>query len=162
MPKGTVLLPGITQRILASSDRPDLSALLSSVYSRAANLPNKGRIDAVPIACVPMASPFIGPRGHLLLTGSRDGQDVPEAPEFDAEKTRKSDLFGCGVAAKIVGLQRHGGDTGHFSILVEGLARVRVEKISQERPHFEGKVTWYHDESKRSSTLQPWGPRSNV
>ena len=146
LPRGTVLLPGITQQIVVSSDRPDLSALLSSVYARAATQQHRGRIDAVSIACVPLASPLLGPRGHLLLTVS--GHAGSEPPEFNADKMRKSDLFGCGVAARIVGMQRQGGDSGDFSILVEGLARVHVDKISQERPCFEGKVTWYHDESK--------------
>lgn len=56
----------------------------------------------------------------------------------------KEDLFGYGVAAKISGVEGRG--TGEFALLVEGVARVRIDKLTQERPFFEAEVTYEFDE----------------
>ena len=155
LPKGAVLLPGIVQRIEVSSARPDIPALLASVYTRAATKSSNGRIDTVPVACVPMASPLVGPRGQLLLKNSgRDEQtQVMEPPEFEAGKTSKSDLFSCGVAAKITGIEGRG--TSNFALLVEGQSRIWVDKVYQERPFFEGKISWHQDDSESCSIFSP-------
>lgn len=149
LPHGIVLLPGTIQRIPVSSSRPDIPALLSTVFTRAAASGSNGRIETVPIACIPQArlSPLMGPNGQLLIeNGERDysktAQDDPE------RKISKSDLFSCGVAAKITGVEGRG--TGEFSLIVEGVTRVKVEKIYQMQPYFEGKVTYLKDQGKKS------------
>ena len=148
LPKGVVLFPGIQQRIAVTPDRPDLAAILNHIYSRAGPGSKKTSPDAVSVACVPMASPFLGRRGQLLLPAGTHGRpNSADIPEFNVEKTRRSDLFGCGVAAKITAIQGQPGESGGFSFIVDGQSRVLVESISQERPFFQGKVTWYHDES---------------
>ncbi|OAA65974.1 peptidase s16 [Niveomyces insectorum RCEF 264] len=170
LPKGVVLFPGLLQRIPATANRPDVAALLASIYARAAAAgssvsavdANDGpaaslAINDVPVVCVPMASPYVGPRGQLLLGrgphgdhGDHNDNDnalVPPGrspPAFIAGKSTKADLFGCGVVAKIVKIE--GRDAGEFALHVEGRSRVRIDDIYQERPCFEGNVTLHRDE----------------
>lgn len=148
LPQGIVLLPGIMQRIPVSSSRPDIPALLSNVFTRAASRSPNGRIETVPIACIPHArvSPLMGPNGQLLLeNGERDfAKDTP----LDSGRISKADLFSCGVAAKITGVEGKG--VGEFSLIVEGITRVKVEKIYQMQPYSEGKVVYHKDEGKES------------
>jgi ATP-dependent Lon protease len=61
----------------------------------------------------------------------------------------KADLFGYGVAARISGVEGRG--TGEFALLVEGVARVRIDKLTQERPFFEAEVTYEYDEGRSIS-----------
>lgn len=146
LPRGTVLLPGVVQRIPASANRPDIPALLSSVYSRAASKTANGRVDTVPVACVPIASPNVGPYGQLLIKDVDQLGEAADAAQPDSKRPTKGDLFSCGVAAKITGVEGR-SSAGEFSLLVEGQARVRIEKITQERLHFEARVTYHHDDS---------------
>ncbi|POR35929.1 Lon protease 2, peroxisomal [Tolypocladium paradoxum] len=140
--RGTLLLPGLLQRISVSSSRPDIPALLAHVYERAAAQGPDSRIDSVPIACVPVSSPLVGPTGQLLINSGEeiDGSQVDEVNPGTASG---DDLFGFGVAAKVVGIDGRGG--GEFALRVEGTARVRVDHISRERPFFEAKVTYFND-----------------
>ncbi|EHK96415.1 putative Lon protease like protein 2, peroxisomal [Glarea lozoyensis 74030] len=57
----------------------------------------------------------------------------------------REDLFGYGVAAKISGVEGKG--TGEFALLVEGIARIKIERITQERPFFEADVVYQYDEA---------------
>lgn len=142
--RGTVLLPGITQRIPVSASRPDIPALLANVYTRAAAAPAgpNQRIDAVPIACVPVGSPFVGPNGQLLID---DGTQVDESQikQVDPGNAKKDDLYNYGVAARITGIEGRG--TAEFALRVEGVSRVRIEKVTQERPYFEANVKHFPD-----------------
>ncbi|KAK4161271.1 peroxisomal Lon protease 2 [Cladorrhinum sp. PSN259] len=147
LPRGSVLLPGVVQRIPVSSNRPDVASLLAAVYTRAASKTPRGRIDTVPIACVPLASPLLGPNGQLLIqNGEQNDVDntKPDSTEVDLAKASKKDLFSWGVAAKITGVEGRG--TGEFTLLVEGLARVRVEKIYTDKAYLEAKVLYCPDE----------------
>lgn len=144
-----VLLPGIINRIPVSSSRPDLAALLSTVFARAGARSANGRIETVPIACVPQARglSLTSPSGQPLIeNGERDyskgDQSGPTGP------IAKADLFSSGVAAKITGVEGRG--TGEFSLLVEGVARVKVDKIYQTQPYFEGKVVYHQDEGEET------------
>lgn len=143
--RGTVLLPGLIQRIAVNSSRPDIPALLAHVYERAAAKGPDARIDSIPIACVPVSSPFVGPEGQLLINNG-DGTDGAQIEEVNPGTASKADVFGYGVAAKIVGIDGRGG--GEFALRVEGTSRVKVNTITHERPFFQGKVTYYSDESK--------------
>lgn len=143
--RGTVLLPGLVQRVTVSSSRPDLPALLARVYERAATKGPDARIDGIPIACVPVSSPLIGPNGQLLIS---DGEEIDSSQiqEINPGNAKKADLFNFGVAAKIVGIDGRG--SGEFALRVEGTSRIRVDDITRERPFFEGKVTYFTDEGK--------------
>ncbi|CAK7237383.1 hypothetical protein SBRCBS47491_009957 [Sporothrix bragantina] len=165
LPKGLILFPGILQRIPATANRPDIPALLASMYARAAGsdpADNDGiarAVNEVPVVCVPMGSPLIGPRGQLLLNDSADNNNnnnnaaIPAAarvPEFEAGKSTKADLFNCGVVGKITRIE--GREAGEFTLHIEGRSRVWIESIDQEQPCFEGKVTLYPDEVDVSDT----------
>ncbi|OTA00490.1 ATP-dependent protease La, putative [Trichoderma parareesei] len=143
LPRGTVLLPGLAYRITVNSSRPDIPALLAHVYELAASKGPDGRIDTIPIACVPVSSPLVGPDGQLLIT---NGEDI-DSSRIDAVNpgtAKKDDLFGFGVAAKIVGIDGRG--SGEFALRVEGSSRVRVDSVTRERPFFEATVSYYEDE----------------
>lgn len=147
LPRGTVLLPGLAYRVTVNSSRPDLPALLAYVYELAASKGPDGRIDSIPIACVPVSSPLVGPDGQLLITSGED----PESARVDLINpgtANKDDLFGFGVAAKIVGIDGRG--SGEFALRVEGTSRIRLDAIIRERPFFEAKATYYEDEGRLS------------
>jgi ATP-dependent Lon protease len=144
--RGSVLLPGLVQRIIVNSNRPDIPALLAHVYERAASKGPDGRIDSIPIACVPLASPHVGPNGQLLINNGEEIDNPKE--EINPGEAKKDDLFTFGVAAKIIGIDGRG--TGEFALRVEGTSRVRIDAVTRERPFFEGKVTYFKDEATPS------------
>ena len=140
--KDSVLLPGITIRVPVVK-RPDIPALLSSAFTRSSFSRNAS--TTLSIGCVPLNSPFLSRDGQELID-SPQGESGRRQERFDINPTKatKDDLFSYGTLAKIIGVQ-----TQHSSepfIVVEGVQRFRVNKISQERPYFEGEVTFYDDE----------------
>jgi ATP-dependent Lon protease len=141
--RGTVLLPGLVQRITVTSSRPDIPALLANVYERAATKGPDGRIDSIPIACVPVSSPLMGPDGQLLLNSGEE-VDSSQIEDINPGSAKKSDLFGFGVAAKIIGIDGRG--SGEFALRVEGTSRIRIDSITRERPFFEARATYFADE----------------
>lgn len=142
--KGTVLLPGIVLRIPVSGDRADIPALLSDLYSRGASKTQSQRLDHVHVACVPWSSPRLSNHGQKLIAGTDSLPAPKERSHASSGTPTKADLFGYGVAAKITGVEGRG--TGEFSLLVEGISRIRIDQILQEKPFFEAKVTYQYDE----------------
>ncbi|PHH79426.1 hypothetical protein CDD82_2390 [Ophiocordyceps australis] len=140
--RGVVLLPGLVQRIPVNAGRPDIAALLAYIYERAAAKGSDGRIDSVPIACVPLASPLVGPTGQLLINNGEE-IDNSQMDDINPGSASKDDIFGFGVAARVVGIDGRG--SGDFTIRVEGTSRIRVDSISRQRPFFEAKVTVFTD-----------------
>lgn len=146
--KGTVLLPGIILRIPVASNRPDVPALLSQVYSRAASKIPSQRLDNVHIACVPLGSPLLTRHGQKMISENEDSPRPKERLDINPASATKDNLFGFGTAAKISGVEGRG--TGEFALLVEGMARVRIYKITQERPFFEADVSYEYDDGKNT------------
>ncbi|UZP45638.1 hypothetical protein NXS19_013450 [Fusarium pseudograminearum] len=142
--RGTILLPGLVQRIPVSSNRPDIPALLAHVYEQAASKGPDTRIDSIPIACVPISSPLISGNGQRLI-GDAEEIDPAAIENVLPGSAKKDDLFTFGVAAKIIGIDGRG--TGEFALRVEGTARVRIENFTRERPYFEAKVTYFHEDN---------------
>jgi ATP-dependent Lon protease len=143
--RGTILLPGLIQRIPVSSNRPDIPALLAHVYEQAASKGPDTRIDSIPIACVPISSPLISGNGQRLI-GDAEEIDPAAIENVLPGSAKKDDLFTFGVAAKIIGIDGRG--TGEFALRVEGTTRVRIENFTRERPYFEAKVTYFHEDSR--------------
>jgi len=150
--KDTVLLPGIVLRIPVAGNRPDVPALLSNIYSRAAAKTPSQRLDNVNIACVPLNSPFLTPNGRKMISQNERSPNPKNRPNIDPSSATRDDLFGYGVAAKISGVEGRG--TGEFALLVEGVARIRVERITQERPFFEAEVTYEYDDGEDFAPIQ--------
>jgi len=145
--KDTVLLPGIVLRIPVAGLRPDIPALLSSVYSRAASKSPSQRLDHLHIACVPLNSPVFTKNGQKMISRNEQSPQPKERLDIKPGSDTKEDLFGYGVAAKISGVEGRG--TGEFALIVEGVARLRIDKITQERPFFEAEVTYEYDEGRK-------------
>ena len=66
------------------------------------------------------------------------------APEIDDPS--QDDLYDIGTAARIIKLARTGKDG--FNIVVEGIARFRLDSFTQEEPFFTAKVTPLLDEGQ--------------
>lgn len=141
--KDTILLPGIILRIPVPGDRSDIPALLSTVYSRAASKTPSQRLDNVNVVCVPLCSPLLSRNGQKTISENGQTPGSKEVFEVNPSTATKKDLFGYGVAAKISGVEGRG--TGEFALLVEGVARVKIDKVTQETPYFEAEVTYKHD-----------------
>jgi ATP-dependent Lon protease len=142
--KDSVILPGVTIRVPVLK-RPDIPALLSSAFTRSSFSRNAS--TTLSIGCVPLNSPFLSRDGQQLIDSPR-GESGGRQERFDINpaKATKDDLFVYGTLAKIVGVQTQPGSEPY--ILVEGVQRFRINEITQERPYFEGEVTFYDDEGK--------------
>ena len=149
--KDSVLLPGVTIRIPVLK-RPDIPALLSSAFTRSSFSRNAS--TTLSIGCVPLNSPFLSRDGQQLIDSPR-GESGRRQERFDINpaKATKDDLFSYGTLAKIVGVQTQPGSEPY--ILVEGVQRFRINEISQERPYFEGEVTFYDDEGRSTHPQVP-------
>ncbi|KFY54035.1 hypothetical protein V496_07343 [Pseudogymnoascus sp. VKM F-4515 (FW-2607)] len=137
----TVLLPGNGLRIPFAASRPDIPALLSQVYIRASGKPASQRYHNAHVICVPLNSPLLSSNGQKLLTENDGRANKHTIP--DPASAKKDDLFTWGTAAKISGVEGRG--TGEFSLIVEGVSRVRILKVTQERPYFEAEVQYETD-----------------
>ena len=140
LPKGSVLLPGVTLRIPVSN-RPDLANLLSSLVDK----PSKRDASTITFGCVPLNSPFLSRDGQQLL--EVDDSDLVRKEEydsFDAGQARKEDLFRCGTIGKVIGVQRRAYSEPF--LLVQGSQRFTIKKVLRDRPYFEADI-FIHDES---------------
>ena len=149
LPKGSVLLPGITLRIPVAN-RTDIPALLTSVFTR----DKRPRVDptAISIGCVPINSPLLRSDGQQLLDygdpkGTRPLYDETTNPG-DADHR---DLFMYGTVAKISGVQGRRADD--LSLIVEGIRRFRIDRFTQMRPYFEAEVAYLDEEGMQSKAV---------
>ncbi len=140
--RDSVLLPGITLRI-PISNRTDIPALLSSIYTRAAT--PIADTTAIAIGCVPLRSPLLSEDGQQLLDSKAAESDRKDGiPDINIGKANKADLFSYGTMAKISGVQ--GRKPGELALIVEGIKRFRINSITQEKPFLEAQVTYYEEE----------------
>ncbi|GAM85003.1 hypothetical protein ANO11243_030060 [Dothideomycetidae sp. 11243] len=134
-----VLLPGVTLRIPLQG-RNDIAAILANIYSKAST--PRPDATAVTVGCVPINSPYLSPDGRKLI---EDGSKKPkqEYPADPSQATPK-DLFQFGTLAKVAGVQ--GRRRGELALVVEGVSRFKVEKIEQEKPYIEARVTVHEEQ----------------
>ena len=144
LPKGSVLLPGVTLRIPVAN-RTDIPALLSTVLAK----DRRPRPDAttVSIGCVPINSPLLRSDGQHLL----DGVESKSPRRIDDEDTSPGDadhrdLFMYGTVARISGVQGRRADD--LSLIVEGIRRFRIDRFTQMRPFFEAEVAYLDEEGE--------------
>lgn len=142
LPKGQVLLPGISIRV-SVVNRPDVAALLARLYSTTSTRNNDD--TSVTVACLPLGSPYLAPDGKRLIAAGEGEKDKQITEDVHPAIAREGDLFGLGCIARVSGVQQGRGQGG-LSLIVEGLSRCRVEKIVKERPYFEALVTPIKDE----------------
>ena len=129
LPPPLALLPGTSLKI-DIVNRADVAAILAKIYSIS---PTAKPDAAITVACVPLNANTTGPDGQLLIT---DGEKT--AYESDPMLATKKDIYGWACVAKVSGVQ--GRRQGDLSLVVEGLERVRVLDVVQERPYFEGEL----------------------
>lgn len=143
LPKGTVLLPGVTSRIPVSN-RPDLSNLLSSLLDR--TTPGQ-RENSVTFGCVPLNSPYLSKDGQQLLEDSNlDDTKKDEYDVIDAGQARKEDLYRHGTLGKVIGVQRR--VYAEPFLLVQGVQRFTIKRVFKERPFFEAEVNMIDEKGK--------------
>ena len=141
---GSVLLPGITLGV-PIANRPDIPALLSSVYTRATT--PRPDATAISIGCVPLNSPLLSPDGQRLLDDKNaDSWREPDKPNLNPGKAGRGDLFAYGTVAKISGVQ--GRRPGELALIVEGIRRFKIYNITQDKPYFEAEVTYHNEDGK--------------
>lgn len=146
LPKDQVLLPGVSLRI-SIANRADLAALLAHIYSTATAPRGESPIS---IGCVPLNSPSLSPDGKRLIEEGQDNHK--EAQDVHPVQAKKENLFGYGTVAKVSGVQ--GRNRGELSLVVEGISRFRVEKVTQERPYFEAAVVPHLDVEVNPGDIQ--------
>lgn len=138
LPKGYVLLPGVTVRIPVTG-RSDVLSLLTSIYTRSKT--PKPDAASVPIGCVPLKSPLLSSEGQQLIeSGNRNRQEPEDDGDNKTEETQSSDLFAYGTLARIADVQ--GRRPADLTLVVEGIRRFRINTVMQERPFFEAAVTY--------------------
>lgn len=142
LPHGTVLLPGVVTRV-PLQNRADIAAILANIYSKAST--PRPEASSVTVGCVPLNSPYLSPDGKQLIDDGKNKDKRDAAVQTDPSMARKPDLFRYGAMAKVNGVQ--GRRAGELTLIVEGSSRFKIEKIVQERPYFEAKVTTYQDEA---------------
>ncbi|KAF2829513.1 ATP-dependent protease La [Ophiobolus disseminans] len=127
------VLPGTTLKI-PITNRSDVAAILAKIYSIS---PTAKPDAAITVACVPLNSNSNSPHdGRLLID---DGGNTDKTVyESDPMQAGKKDIFGYACVAKVSGVQ--GRRQGDLSLVVEGIERVQVVDIVQERPYFEGEL----------------------
>lgn len=140
--RDSVLLPGVTLRI-PLSERPDIPLLLTSLFSKSSLKAGNATI----VGCSPLSSPFLSKDGKKLLNNV-DGASTRSAASstVDPAKASKHDLFSYGTVAKVIGVQ--GRPNSEPCLLVEGLKRFSISKVTKETPFLEADVT-VHDEIGR-------------
>ncbi|KAE9964024.1 hypothetical protein EG327_001143 [Venturia inaequalis] len=144
LPKGQVLLPGLSLRI-SIVNRPDIAALLARIYSKANTITTRNSEESIIVGCLPIGSPLLSPDGKLLIQAPTDGEGraVGVTEDVHPAAAGKGDLFGLGCVAKVSGVQ--GRRQGELSLVVEGMERCRVERFVRERPYFEAQLVGIED-----------------
>ena len=143
--KDSVLLPGLTLRVPVLN-RPDVPALLSAAYSRAAT--PEPDATTISIGCVPLNSALLGPDGQNLLDDVEAGARVQIDDDIHPGKATKEDLFSYGSVAKISGVQ---GRRTELALIVEGIRRFKVNRIVRDKPYFEADITYLEDDGTQTS-----------
>ncbi|KAL9040078.1 MAG: hypothetical protein Q9214_004624 [Letrouitia sp. 1 TL-2023] len=141
LPKGAVLLPGITLRI-PISDRPDIISLISTLYARP-----KLETASISIGCVPLKSRLLSANGQQLINETtRDSQEQNDDDDEEEEEAEENidyrdagNLFAYGTAARITGVQ---GRRSDLTLTIDGGARFKIERIVKTKPFLEAAVTY--------------------
>lgn len=147
--KNNVLFPGSVIRIPVPPSRSDIPALISSIYTRASK--GSRRVDQIPVVCVPLMSPLLNRRGQPLLELNPDKYD--KLTSVDKNNIKAEKLYGYGVSGKISAIQGQNG--AEFNLLVQGIERVTIEKVTQERPFFEARVLAHADQVSPQDLQKP-------
>ncbi|KAF2645542.1 ATP-dependent protease-like protein La [Massarina eburnea CBS 473.64] len=128
------VLPSTTLKI-PIANRSDVAAILAKIYSIS---PNVRPDAAITVACVPLNSVNVSPRDGQLLIDDGNAAKAGSVYQTDPVHATRKDVFGYACVAKVSGV--HGRKQGELSLVVEGLQRVRIVGVVQDRPYFEGEL----------------------
>jgi len=135
----SILLPGVTLRIPLQR-RGDIAAILASIYSKAAT--PRPDATAITVGCVPVNSPYLSPDGNRLIEdGSKQSK---QEKSVEPAQAKANDLYNYGTLARVSGVQGRG--RGELALVVEGISRIRLDKITQEKSYIEAQVEVYEEE----------------
>jgi ATP-dependent Lon protease len=148
LPPSLVLLPGVTARV-PLQNRADVAALLAHIYSKAAT--PRPDPSSITVGCVPLNSPYLSSDGKQLIEDANKDKKAATI-QTDPGQARKPDLFHYGTLARVSGVQ--GRRQGELTLVVEGISRFKVEKITRERPYFEAKVSIHSEDGVREDDAQ--------
>lgn len=129
LPHGSVLLPGSVMRIGVS--RKDTASLLSRIYRQG----REGSLDVTTAAlgCVAWKE---------------------EKPSTEVINDCSSNLFEVGILAKVVRLERRLVEG--FVVVVEGVSRFRIDRVTQTSPYMEAIVFHFPQEQVRRTHIQAY------
>uniref|UniRef100_A0A2D3VBC2 Lon protease homolog 2, peroxisomal n=1 Tax=Ramularia collo-cygni TaxID=112498 RepID=A0A2D3VBC2_9PEZI len=142
LPHSVVLLPGVTTRV-PLQNRADIAAILAHIYSKASTPRPEG--SSVTVGCVPLNSPYLSPDGKQLIgDGVAENKANSSTTPRDPAHASKADLYQYGTMARVSGVQ--GRKPGELMLVVEGVSRFKIEKITRERGYFEAQVLLHQEE----------------
>lgn len=139
LPKGSVLLPGVTLRIPVSN-RPDIANLLTTL------LDQKHDGSSITFGCVPLSSPLLSKDGQRLIEGNWDESKKEEFESIDAGQARKEDLFQYGSIGRVIAVQRR--VFAEPFLVVQGVQRFKIKRVTRERPYFEADAHLYEEKGE--------------
>ena len=90
-------------------------------------------------------APFdVGREKSVALVEDLEGESQPTIVIFAqkdpaTDDPRFDDLFSVGVAARVLKALRH--STGNYSLILQGLVRVRLERVTQDAPYLKAHVS---------------------
>ena len=139
--RDSVPFPGVSLRI-PLSDRPDIPALLTSLFSR--HTKPKQNNPPILVGCIPLCSPYLSNDGQWLLgDANKDRSRSMDEEPIDPAAAQEGDLFGYGTVAKVIGVQ--GKAQSEPYLLVEGAKRFSINKIIRHKPFLEAEVHLYDE-----------------
>ena len=139
LPEHTILFPGTTLRIPIASN--GIATILARVYGQAAERGSGRREISTQVACIPLRSPLLNKHGQRLIPQG-EGRKTSEPQDTDHGKVEKEDLYGYGVAARILAVDEFSGSP---TFLLQGLGRIKISRWTQESPYLEAEMTYEHD-----------------
>ncbi|KAK4574627.1 hypothetical protein LTR86_001468 [Recurvomyces mirabilis] len=145
LPSSLVLLPGVTTRI-PLQNRSDVAALLANIYSKAST--PRPDPSTITVGCVPLNSSYLSSDGKQLIENGDKDKKKSATIQTDPGMARRPDLFQYGTLARVTGVQ--GRRQGELMLVVEGVSRFKIDKITRERPYFEAKVMLHQEASIRT------------
>ena len=137
LPRSLLLFPGVPLSV-PILDRPDIASLLALILASA----NTPRSDAISIGCVPLTSQYLNSEGQNLLKGTAEPKS--RSTDVSASDARSEDLFRYGTVARISAVQ--GGLSQDAVLVLEGVKRFKIRKITQRRPFFEAEVKYIDEQ----------------
>ncbi|KAI2624194.1 Lon protease-like protein 2, peroxisomal [Hypoxylon sp. NC1633] len=130
--KEQVLFPSALVEIPIFNGPTELVPLLSNLITRAEE--SSTSVTQVPIVCVPLTSPLLN--GDSQRPGNTPGQYERSLNDRDDQ------LFSYGVSGKITSIL---GRNGTMVLVVQGIDRVSVQQVTQNRPFVEARVLPHED-----------------